>query len=93
MNALQLYQRNIIPLHVTLDIWARIAMATQAMHNRHILHQDLKPDNILITDVGDLWQMSEILYDAMNFCIIIINCLFIRFFVIQMEILRRCIYG
>ena len=51
MNALQLYQRYVIPDHVTFNLWADIAMAVQIMHTKHILHQDLKPENILITEV------------------------------------------
>jgi serine/threonine protein kinase len=51
MNALQLYQAESVPLHVTLDLWARIATGLCCIHNKHVLHQDLKPENILITSV------------------------------------------
>ncbi|ELU09554.1 hypothetical protein CAPTEDRAFT_227451 [Capitella teleta] len=51
MNALQLYQSESVPLHVTLDFWARISAGVSCMHSKHILHQDLKPENLLITGV------------------------------------------
>lgn len=51
MNALQLYQTETVPLHVTLDLWSRLAAAVHLMHTRRILHHDLKPDNVLITGI------------------------------------------
>ena len=52
MNALQLYQDQEIPLHVTFDLWANIAAAVHLLHAKKILHQDIKPENILITGVS-----------------------------------------
>lgn len=51
MNALQLYQKEMIPLHVTLDLWSRVAAAVQTLHNKKIIHQDIKPENILVTAI------------------------------------------
>jgi len=51
MNALQLYQEYDIPMHVTFDLWSRIAAAIHLLHTKKILHQDIKPDNILITGI------------------------------------------
>ncbi len=52
MNALQLYQREVVPLWVTFDLFSRVAAAVNTMHMRHIVHQDLKPENILVMDVS-----------------------------------------
>lgn len=51
MNALQLYQDEEVPLHVTFQLWAQIAAAVHLLHAKKILHQDLKPENILITNI------------------------------------------
>ncbi len=53
MNALQLYQEEEVPLFVTLDLWRQLAAATHMMHSKHILHHDLKPENVLITGVRE----------------------------------------
>ena len=53
MNALQLYQKEDIPLHVTYGLWSRIAAAVHVLHSKKIMHQDLKPENILITGVSN----------------------------------------
>ncbi|ESN95265.1 hypothetical protein HELRODRAFT_193606, partial [Helobdella robusta] len=48
-NALQLYQDETIPFHVTLDLWHRLAVSLHCIHKKNIIHQDLKPENVLIT--------------------------------------------
>ena len=39
-------------MHVTLELWSRLAAALHTMHSKRIIHQDLKPENILITAVS-----------------------------------------
>jgi len=51
-NALQLYQDEEIPLHLTFNIWCNLSAALHCMHCKKIMHQDLKPENILITRVS-----------------------------------------
>ena len=51
MNGLQLYQREEVPAYVTYDLWSRLAAAIHCMHLKKIIHQDLKPENVLITGV------------------------------------------
>lgn len=62
MNALQLYQEYDIPMHVTFDLWSRIAAAVHLLHTKKILHQDIKPENILITGIvrDALGQMERV---------------------------------
>jgi len=51
MNALQLYQDYDVPLNVTFDLWSRMAAAIYSLHTKKILHQDIKPENILIMGI------------------------------------------
>jgi len=53
-NALQLYQEEgkSIPLYVTYDLWSRLAAALYCIHSKRIIHQDLKPENVLVTAVS-----------------------------------------
>ena len=53
MNVLQLYQEECVPLHVTYDLWARLAAAIHTIHKKNIIHRDLKPENILVMEVGE----------------------------------------
>lgn len=52
MNVLQLYQEQCVPLHVTYDLWARLAAAVHTIHTKKIIHRDLKPENILVMGVS-----------------------------------------
>jgi serine/threonine protein kinase len=52
-NALQLYKDEgfSIPLHVTYDLWSRLAGSVHCIHSKRIIHRDLKPENILVTGI------------------------------------------
>jgi len=62
MNALQLYQEEEVPLHVTFQLWSQLAGAVHLLHTKKILHQDLKPENILITAIvrDNVGQMEKV---------------------------------
>ncbi|KAK2177459.1 hypothetical protein NP493_597g03007 [Ridgeia piscesae] len=62
MNVLQLYQEQCIPLHVTYDLWARLAAAVYTIHTKKIIHRDLKPENILVMGISreETGQMEKI---------------------------------
>jgi serine/threonine protein kinase/serine/threonine protein phosphatase PrpC len=47
-----LQQRSQVPVSEVLHLAAEIAKSVQAMHRRDTLHQDIKPDNIMVLDDG-----------------------------------------
>jgi len=73
-NTLQLYQEQgrSIPLHVTYDLWSRLAAALHCIHHKRIIHQDLKPENILVTSVCGHFLYSA---DFTSKCVILENVL------------------
>jgi eukaryotic-like serine/threonine-protein kinase len=45
-------ERAPLSVHETVDIARQIAKALRQAHNRQIIHRDIKPQNILVTDEG-----------------------------------------
>ena len=68
MNVLQLYQEQCIPLHVTYDLWARLAAAVYTIHTKKIIHRDLKPENILVMGVSVNFTVNGTFSSQMFFC-------------------------
>ena len=52
MNALELFQNYRIPTQVGLRFFAHVAKDLCHLHERKIIHHDVKPENILITKVS-----------------------------------------
>ena len=75
-NTLQLYQTEgrSIPLHVTYDLWSRLASALHCIHHKRIIHQDLKPENILVTQVGYCLSFFDVDFSS---CLPVCNCEFV----------------
>lgn len=43
-----------LPLSDLVELGARMAAAVHALHLQHVIHLDLKPDNILVRDTGEM---------------------------------------
>jgi len=46
------------PLRRLLDVFQRACDAIAFAHSRGVIHRDLKPDNIMIGDYGEVWVMD-----------------------------------
>src|SRR3546814_15042144 len=46
-----------LPLQQRLHLFLKIADAVAAAHSVGVLHQDLQPDNVLVTRHGKRWQL------------------------------------
>ena len=73
MNALQLYQDELIPLDVTYNFWSRLAAALHCIHSKKIIHQDLKPENVLVTGVSRQFSGKEFHLGRLDICLLVIH--------------------
>lgn len=56
MDAMIFLQKEEVSRSVLYDIFCQLAIATDNIHNNRIIHQDIKPENVLITRVRRYFQ-------------------------------------
>ena len=46
------YEREQIPMNVTLELFSKLAGMVHLVHGSRIIHRDIKPENILVMNVS-----------------------------------------